>query len=234
MTHPSSKHLPVKNQHNWKGYNMKNIKYEEIQRTYSSWSRFYEQVTPIYLLGNEGRLRREAIHALKLRPGQAVLDVGCGTGRNFPYIIQKIGEGGTLVGVDYTPAMLAKAHERVTKKGWKNVFLFQGDAARLDVDRNFDAALSTLAMSVIPDYKMALRRLVNHLSPGGRIAIADARRSQRSYARPFNFLADLLGWGAAADLSRPIWEEIEKLVGDYTYREWFMGFFYLVAGQSTG
>lgn len=211
--------------------NMNTFRQSEIRRTYTTWSRVYEWLTPIYLLGNEWRLRRDAVGSLDLRPGQAVLDVGCGTGRNFPYILEKIGSSGTLVGVDYTPAMLERAQARLKDRGWGNVYLVEADAARLDLDRSFDAALSTLAMSVIPDYQIALARMRSHLSPGGRIAIADAKRSEQWYVRPFNFVADLLGLGAAADISRPIWEDVKNLVDDYYYRDWFMGFFYLASGK---
>lgn len=202
-----------------------------VKRTYQVWSRAYEWLVPIYLLGNEGRLRRNAIRALALRPGQAVLDVGCGTGRNFPFILEQIGPTGSLVGVDYTPAMLEQARIRVDRQGGGNVQLVQADAAKLDLEKKFDAALSTLAMSVIPDYKSALERMCAHLVPGGRMAIADAKRSTQWYARPFNFVADFLGWGAAADMTRRIWIDVEAQVDDYFCREWFMGFFYVAAGR---
>ena len=120
-----------------------------IEHTYQNWAKVYEWLTPIYLLGNENRLRRETIASLHLQPGQTVLDVGCGTGRNFSLILDKIGPTGKLVGVDYTSDMLACAQERVEREGWKNVGLLQADAARIELGRTFDAALSTLAISVI-------------------------------------------------------------------------------------
>ena len=210
---------------------MSGINQIAIERTYQVWAKLYEWLVPAYLLGNEGRLRRETIRALELHPGQAVLDVGCGTGRNFPFILEKIGPTGRLVGVDYTPAMLDQAGRRVDRQGWGNVQLVQADASKLDLEEKFDAALSTLAMSVIPDYESALERMRTHLLPGGRMAIADAKRSTRWYARPFNFVADLLGWGAAADMTRRIWIDVQAQVDDYFYREWFMGFFYVAAGR---
>jgi ubiquinone/menaquinone biosynthesis C-methylase UbiE len=210
---------------------MNDINQITIERTYQVWAKLYEWLVPVYLLGNEGRLRQETIRALELHPGQAVLDVGCGTGRNFPFILEKIGATGSLVGVDYTPAMLEEAGKRVARRGWGNVQLVQADASKLNLEEKFDAALSTLAMSVIPDYKSALERMRTHLVPGGHMAIADAKRSTRRYARPFNFVADLLGWGAAADMTRPIWTDVEAQVDDYFYREWFMGFFYVAAGR---
>jgi len=138
---------------------------------------------------------------------------------------------GTLVGVDYTPAMLEQAEKQVLRMGWQNVHLLQGDAAQISLDRRFDAALSTLAMSVIPDYPQALRNMARHVASGGRIAVADAKNSQRWYARPLNRVSTLLGWGAAASLAREPWKVVEGLVADCFYKEWFIGFFYAAGGK---
>ncbi len=203
-----------------------------IEHTYQNWAKVYDWLTPMYLLGNEKRLRRETIGRLHLQPGQTVLDIACGTGRNFPLILEKIGPTGRLVGVDYTFDMLARARERVEREGWENVELIQGDAARISLERKFDAALCTLAIGVIPDYRGALDRMVAHLKPGGWLAIGDAKRSSRWYGRPLNWMADLLGYGAAEVMSRRPWESLREMLGDFHYEEWFSGFFYVAGGNA--
>jgi len=210
---------------------MGNLDQTAIERTYQNWAKVYEWLTPIYLLGNEKRLRQETVGSLHLQIGQTVLDVGCGTGRNFPLILEKIGPTGKLVGVDYTSDMLARAQERVEREGWQNIELIQRDAARIELGQTFDAALSTLAISVIPDYRGALDRMLAHVKPGGWLAIGDAKRSSRWYGRPFNWVADLLGSGAAGMMSRRPWEPVREMLGEFHYEEWFMGFFYVAAGQ---
>ncbi len=206
-----------------------------VERMYQTWAKVYDRLTPIYLLGNEKRLRKKTIGSLNLQPGQAVLDIACGTGRNFPLILEKIGPTGRLVGVDYTAAMLARARERVEREGWENVELIQGDAARIDLGRDFDATLCTLAISVIPDHRGALERMLAHTKSGGRLAISDAKRSPRWYGRPFNWVADLLGYGAAEVMSQRRWESVqeslEKMLGDYHCEEWAWGFFYAASGR---
>lgn len=203
-----------------------------IEHTYRNWAKVYDWLTPIYLLGNEQRLRRDTIGCLHLRPGQIVLDVACGTGRNFPLILEKIGPRGRLVGIDYSAAMLDRAREQVEREGWKNVELIQGDAARMKLKQKFDATLCTLAIGVIPDYRGALDRMSTHMEPGGRLAIGDAKRSSRLSGRPFNWLANLLGYGAAEDMSRRPWELLREMLGDFHYEEWFSGFFYVAAGTT--
>ncbi len=202
----------------------------EIERTYRNWAKVYDWLTPMYLFGNESRLRHETIDRLHLQPGQTVLDIACGTGRNFPSILEKIGPTGKLVGVDYTSAMLARARARVERAGWENVELIQGDASSIDLKRKFDAALCTLAMSVIPDYRSALECMAAHLKQGGRLTIGDGKRSSRWYSRPLNWLADLSGYGAAAVPSRRPWEWLRERLGDFHYEEWAWGFFYAAAG----
>lgn len=202
-----------------------------IEHIYQKWAKVYDGLTPIYLLGNEKRLRRETIDSLHLQPGQTVLDIACGTGRNFPMILEKIGPAGKLVGVDYTAAMLARAQLRVDRKGWENVELIQSDAAGIDLGRNFDAALCTLAIGVIPDYRSALDRMVEHVKPGGRLAIGDAKRSSGWKGFVFNWLANLLGYDAAEDMSRRPWELLREMLGDFHYEEWFSGFFYTAGGR---
>ncbi len=203
-----------------------------IEHAYQNWAKVYDWLTPIYLLGNEKRLRKETIDSLHLQSGQTVLDVACGTGRNFPSILEKIGSTGRLVGVDYTSAMLIRARERVECEGWQNVELIQADAARIALRRKFDTALCTLAIGVIPDYRGALNQMLTHVKPGGWIAIGDAKRSSGWNGRAFNWLADLLGYGVAEDVSRRPWESLQLMLDNFHYKEWFSGFFYVSSGSA--
>lgn len=202
-----------------------------IEHTYQNWAKVYDWLTPIYLLGNEKRLREKTIGLLHLQPGETVLDIACGTGRNFALILEKIGPTGRLIGVDYTPAMLTRARERVEREEWKNVELIQADAACIDLGRKFDAALCTLAISAIPNYRGALDRMAAHLKPGGWLAISDAQRSSGWTGFLFNWLADLLAYGAAAVSTRRPWEILREMLGDFHYEEWFSGFFYVAGGR---
>jgi len=202
-----------------------------IRKIYRQWSKTYEWLTPIYLLGNEAKLRQKTIQALILQPSQSVLDLACGTGRNFPLILDLIGPHGKLIGVDYTPEMLVRARKKVSHHQRSNVQLIRGDATNLQLEEQFDAVLCTLAMSVIPNYERALERMLDHLKPGGWISISDAQLSPRWYARPFNWISNLMGWGAAADISRTPWKKLSTLVENYSYQELFFGFFYIARGQ---
>lgn len=67
--------------------------------------------------------RRTAVARLALPPGSRVLEVGCGTGRNFPFLHDVIGPTGRIDGVDLSPGMLREAQTLVTQHGWRNVRL---------------------------------------------------------------------------------------------------------------
>ena len=189
-------------------------------------------MTPIYLLGNERRLRDETIDALHLQAGQSVLEVACGTGRNFPLILEKIGRDGKLVGVDATAAILAKARERVERAGWKNVELVQADAARISFPGKFDAAVCTLAVGVIPDHRGGAGAYAGASQTGRLAGNWGSKRSSLSSGRPFNWLADLLGYGAAEEMTRRPWEWLRETLDDFHYKEWFSGFFYAAGGSA--
>src|SRR5437899_2552397 len=67
------------------------------------------------------KARARAVSLLQLQEGQTVLDVACGTGRNIPLIRQQVGARGKVIGVDYTPAMLAMARAKARLRKWDNV-----------------------------------------------------------------------------------------------------------------
>lgn len=188
---------------------------ETVRRVYRLWAPVYGWVIGPVLLGQEGRLRRTTVTALDLRPGDTVLDLACGTGRNFPLVQDMVGSTGHIIGCDYSPEMLAVARDHVAHRGWTNVTLIQGDVADLTLDRSVDAVLCTLAMSVIPRWQEAIRRAVAVLKPGGMLAIADLRLCDRPAMGPLNaiivWLCRVLG---ATDPQRRPWEFMATLLDD--------------------
>ena len=203
---------------------------DSIQRIYSVWAPIYD-LANVYMLGQLPRMRRIAAERLRLEPGASVLEVSCGTGANFPNLQERIGPAGRLVGVDYTPAMLAQAERLVERQGWQNVELLQADARQLDLGEQFDAVLWMLAASVAPDWPVALERAVAHVKPGGWLVVGDARFSERWYARPFNWYADIMGLGAAADIGRRPWELLPQHLISVGYEDLLLGFLYVAWGQ---
>jgi len=125
--------------------------------------------------GRESILRRRAVKSLNLEVGNSVLDLACGTGRNFIYLQEAVGPEGRIIGFDYSAEMLEAAKKQVQNKKWKNVDLVQGDAAKLSLDYKVDGVLSTLGISAMSNHQTALLRAVKNLKTGRRIAIMDAK-----------------------------------------------------------
>ncbi|MER6565432.1 methyltransferase domain-containing protein [Streptomyces sp. NPDC001093] len=100
-----------------------------------------------------------------LRPGQRVLDLGCGTGRVLPALRAQVGDGGVVVGIDLTPAMLtAAAREGRTADG----SLLLADACRLPLPAGaVDGVFSAGLINHVPDPAAALREWARVTAPGG-------------------------------------------------------------------
>jgi len=123
------------------------------------------------------KYRERAIELLGPLEGARVLDIGCGTGANLPWLVPRVGRTGQVVGLDYTPAMLDQATKRVESNGWSNVALVQGDAVSLDaVQGSFDAVLSTYCFGLLYDIEQAMNRAIDKLKPNGRIVVLDFER----------------------------------------------------------
>ncbi|WP_218165494.1 class I SAM-dependent methyltransferase [Methanolobus zinderi] len=160
------------------------------------------------------------------------MELGCGTGLNFPLLQEKIGNEGKIIGVDITDKMLKKARERVRKNNWNNVEFFHGDVARYNIPDGVDAVFSTFALTLSPDYDMVIRNCSESLKKGGRIAILDFRMPG-GYVRYLAPLMILLTkpFGVRKDLRhRHPWESVEMYFQRSSLSEMYWGFVYLSVG----
>lgn len=155
-------------------------------------ARRYDRLAPLYRLvelafGLPPGIRRRAVAALALRPGDRVTELGCGSGRNLELIADAVGLEGAIRGVDLSEGMLGRASQMVRGRGWENVTLLRADAAGLDHGVAQDAVLFSLSYAVMPDRHAALARAWESLRPGGRLVIMDAclpEGPHRRFLRP--------------------------------------------------
>lgn len=168
-----------------------------------------------------------------MKAGDIVVDVGCGTGSNFPLLQEKVGPNGKIIGVDFTDAMLAQARERVKKRQWRNVELVQSDAASYQFPDKVNAVVSTFAMIYIPEFDDVIRNGSRSLIPGGRFVVVDFKlpRSWISHLAPFAFV-DTRPWGLSKDMaSRHPWESIDRHLKHMRLTERYSGFVFLAVGE---
>ncbi len=120
--------------------------------------------------------RQDTIRALALKPGDSVVELGCGTGLNFAHVQQAVGSEGKIIGVDLTGAMLDVARERIAREGWSNIELVQADLAEWQFPIGVTGVYSTLALTLVPDYDMIIKRASHALKPEGRLAVLDMKK----------------------------------------------------------
>jgi ubiquinone/menaquinone biosynthesis C-methylase UbiE len=149
---------------------------ETNSRKYDRVARLYSTLEPLYLIFP--RARRKAVAALNLKPGDVVLEIGAGTGRNFPYLVDAVGPNGKVIGVDASEGMLAEAAKLIERRGWSNVELLRQDAARLEVEDELDGVLFSLSYSAMPEPRPALARAWEHLRPLARVVVMDLGLTQ--------------------------------------------------------
>lgn len=154
---------------------------ERVSATYARVVRLWARLPGLYraaewiaFCGRPNTRRREVVDALGVGPGARVLELGCGTGRNFGYILMRIGPSGRLVGVDASAEMLSSAKRTCEMRGWHNVTLVQGDASELEIGgATFDGVLSVLAVNGLAHPVGVLRCAHARLRPGGRYVVCD-------------------------------------------------------------
>ncbi len=120
------------------------------------------------------RLRRRTIAALDLVPGDAVLDVACGTGLSFPLLVAGVGATGRVTGVELSADMARRARERIAQAGWANVTLIESAVEETRLTDAFDAVLFNFTHDVLQS-PTALSRVFAAAKPGARVAVSGSK-----------------------------------------------------------
>lgn len=146
------------------------------------WATFYDTFTTILTLGHAGRLRTMTVDLAQLKPGESVLDVGCGTGGVTLPAKQHVGNNGQVAGIDPAPEMIAVARKKATRAGLEIDFRIGVIESLPYPDASFDVVTSSLMMHHLP-YEVQVKGLAEIrrvLKPGGQIFIADMLRLSKS------------------------------------------------------
>lgn len=117
------------------------------------------------------RLRGRTIEKLALRPGQTVLDVGCGTGLSLDLLAPAVGPNGRVIGVELSPEMISRARARVAEHRWAQVELVEAGMEEAQIRGPLDAVLFNYTHDVLRS-KEALANIFAAARPGARVAVA--------------------------------------------------------------
>lgn len=109
-----------------------------------------------------------------LRPGETVLDVGCGGGLDAFLAANAVGKTGHVFGVDATPQMIEKARENAQAGGYDNTTFEQGEVEHLPLKEGcVDVVISNCVLNHCPDKRAAFEEILRVLKPGGRMHLTD-------------------------------------------------------------
>jgi ubiquinone/menaquinone biosynthesis C-methylase UbiE len=197
----------------------------EASRRYAELAATYERRVRL-----TNRWRPGVVRHLRLRSGDHVLDVGCGTGANLPHLVAAVGATGHVTGVDLSGAMAAHARTRAATNGWDNVDIVVGDAATAPLPADVDGALFFLVHDLVRS-QAVIDRVVAACRPGARVVAfgpkwaprwgwplnAFVRRGIRPYVTTFE------------GLDTP-WDRLQRRLNQFSVRPLALGTLYLAEG----
>ena len=174
----------------------------DVAGFYGRWAGLYDRIATA---PGVARWRRAAAERVAT-PGDTVVEMGCGSGANLPYLRERVGHAGRVVGVDVTRPLLERARDRTAR--YDNVDVVHADATRPPVAAA-DGVLATFVCGLLEDPAAAVDDWCDLVGPGGRVALLDATATDDPLGRPLNPLfrafvaAGSPGAGPAAVLRAP-------------------------------
>jgi ubiquinone/menaquinone biosynthesis C-methylase UbiE len=178
-------------------------------------------------------LRQKAVQLLQLKPGNRVLDVGCGPGGSFPYLVDAVGPSGEVVGVEISPEVAINSRRRIEKNRWRNVLVIEGDARTVKLGGKFDGLLMFAAADVYAS-PQALANLFPYLKDDAHVVAFGAKLSRRRLEKVFNLLFRSLwklSFSSTPAVNYEPWAPLKNRVDEFHVQEYFFGCMFLAWGS---
>ena len=176
--------------------------------------RTYDWLARVATLGGERKFRQRTLDLAQLQPGDAVLDVGCGTGTLLIEAAKRVGSYGSAHGVDRSVEMLAYARRKAAAQGVTANFVEESADHLPYLDASFDVVLCTMMLHHLPA-SMQIATIVEMrrvLRPGGRIVIVDMQwpRTISAVFSPIGLFHVFHQFSSCA--TTPDWQKIDELL----------------------
>jgi ubiquinone/menaquinone biosynthesis C-methylase UbiE len=178
------------------------------------WAPYYDFAVNITMLGQARRLRKMTVNNALIKPGDNVLDVGCGTGE-VTLLAKTRAKDGKVYGIDPAPEMIAVARGKAARKNLEVEFRLGVIEALPFPDASIDVVTSSLMMHHLPEELKVrgLAEIYRVLEPGGRLLIADFMRPTGSFLNHL-FIAFTRHQGLKSGI-----EDLQKLLIDAGFNQ---------------
>lgn len=161
----------------------------EVRAMFDRIARVYDPMNLVISAFQEPRWRRRAVELSGARAGQRLLDVATGTGKVAADLHAQAQPGGSVLGVDLSPAMIGVARRRFAAR--PGLEFVEGDALALPTESGtFDAATIAFGMRNLPDYGQGFAEMARSVRPGGRVVCLEIARPRSRLARILQFWFD--------------------------------------------
>ena len=186
-----------------------------------AWYDWFSAVYDASLEGYYAQARGAAVDALRLSPGQRLLDVPCGTGQSLPALCEGVTSEGRVLGLDLSAGMLRQARKRIDREGLPQARVERRAAQELSPadltawlgQVQVDRLHIFLGMSVFEDMEGTFQALWKQLAGGGRVVLVDVHNPSPGLQ---GHMVNLL---ARADIRRRFWEPLEAVCDGFERRE---------------
>lgn len=158
-----------------------------------------EELASIPALANMGLSCGNPTALAGLKPGEVVVDLGCGGGLDVFLAAQQVAPQGRAVGIDMTPEMIARARANAAAGGYTNTEFHLATIDRLPLpNASADCVISNCVLNLAPDKEAVFREIYRVLKPGGRLAVSDIALKRELPAAVASSLAAYVGCIAGA------------------------------------
>ncbi|MGG6264380.1 class I SAM-dependent methyltransferase [Leptolyngbya sp. AN03gr2] len=181
--------------------------------------------------------RRQAAQVLSLKLGDTVVDLGCGTGLNFPLFQEAVGSQGKIIDVESATVMLKQAWQRVQTEDWSNVELVDSRSGLFRFPNQVDGIFSTFVIPLLYQFEQIVGDGCAALAPGKRWIILDLKSPTSETSVLSTLLSDFMNQSLGEIASKEkwmTWIPIPNYLGNASLSKPCTGFVYTAPLASRG